>query len=69
MIGSPYFLFMAEAEGKTDLVDTRAAKLNKAVKIAKEMKEGTAEERFYTACRQLDLLPLAFNEEAKIFDI
>lgn len=39
MVDSGYFMYMAEAEGYDDLVDTRTAKINASIKDFKYIKE------------------------------
>lgn len=62
MISTPEFLYMAESEGKTDLVSTRTAKMNAVISRLREIKSHCflgfdPDEWVFNVCDSFDFEP------------
>lgn len=69
-VGSPEWLYYAEAEGMTDLVDTREAKINGIIHELRERRKmrQDPQDYWYHTCEKFRIDPasLTFEEQERI---
>lgn len=66
-VNDPYFLYMAEAEGRSDLVNTRTARINAMTNEIKSMRVSSmTESEFYAIAAKHRLTDMSEHEYDKI---